>query len=189
MVAGTMASYYRGGRLLRSTCVYYSSQKNLRRRGVTMVQLKNTTNKINCRYLSTDSASSDSKTTSLPSSSSSPPSDIKLNPSTSVTKDTDPSPPALSDSLHSTDIAFKPTKGGWGYNRQYSGQWNNIFQKNSIRTSGSNVDKKEKEILDHELNERRRRKFDDIMEDVLNLPKDEQLHLIRTLQVLIGEER
>ena len=33
------------------------------------------------------------------------------------------------DSKHSTDIAFKPTDGGWGYNPRYSNSWDNIFGK------------------------------------------------------------
>lgn len=32
-------------------------------------------------------------------------------------------------SMHSTDIAFKPTEDGWGYTNKYSKGWDNIFKK------------------------------------------------------------
>ena len=32
-------------------------------------------------------------------------------------------------SMHSTDIAFKPTEDGWGYTNKYSKGWDNIFNK------------------------------------------------------------
>lgn len=34
-----------------------------------------------------------------------------------------------SDSKHSSDIAFKPNNDGWGYTKQYSKGWDNIFAK------------------------------------------------------------
>ena len=33
------------------------------------------------------------------------------------------------DRLHSTDIAFKPNKSGWGYTKDYSSNFDNIFGK------------------------------------------------------------
>jgi ribosomal protein S2 len=33
------------------------------------------------------------------------------------------------DRLHSTDIAFKPNKSGWGYTKQYSSNFDDIFKK------------------------------------------------------------
>ena len=36
--------------------------------------------------------------------------------------------------MHSTDIAFKPTEDGWGYNPRYSSSWDRIFaKKNSAK--------------------------------------------------------
>jgi hypothetical protein len=32
-----------------------------------------------------------------------------------------------SDSMHSTDIAFKPNNAGWGYNPKYAASFENIF--------------------------------------------------------------
>lgn len=34
-----------------------------------------------------------------------------------------------SDRLHSTDIAFKPSESGWGYNRKYINTYDTIFKK------------------------------------------------------------
>lgn len=34
-----------------------------------------------------------------------------------------------SDRLHSTDIAFKPSKSGWGYNDKYNSNFDSIFKK------------------------------------------------------------
>ena len=36
-------------------------------------------------------------------------------------------PAAAADRLLSTDIAFKPTENGWGYSKQFSNNWDNIF--------------------------------------------------------------
>ena len=33
------------------------------------------------------------------------------------------------DSLHSSDIAFKPTEDGWGYTNRYASGWDRIFAK------------------------------------------------------------
>ena len=33
------------------------------------------------------------------------------------------------DRLHSTDIAFKPNKSGWGYTKDYSSNFDSIFGK------------------------------------------------------------
>ena len=33
------------------------------------------------------------------------------------------------DRLHSTDIAFKPNKSGWGYTKDYSSNFDDIFKK------------------------------------------------------------
>ena len=34
-----------------------------------------------------------------------------------------------SDSLHSSDIAFKPNDDGWGYTNRYASGWDRIFAK------------------------------------------------------------
>ena len=33
----------------------------------------------------------------------------------------------LGDSLHSSDIAFKPNDDGWGYTKRYASGWDRIF--------------------------------------------------------------
>ena len=39
--------------------------------------------------------------------------------------------------MHSTDIAFKPTVGGWGYNAQFARGWDAIFENGESETSAS----------------------------------------------------
>jgi predicted glutamine amidotransferase len=34
-----------------------------------------------------------------------------------------------SERIHSTDIAFKPNKDGWGYSKKYSNNFETIFRK------------------------------------------------------------
>ena len=46
-----------------------------------------------------------------------------------------PRPPAPSDRLHSTDIAFKPTEDGWGYNKRYADSWDRIFARGNRGSS------------------------------------------------------
>ena len=43
--------------------------------------------------------------------------------------------PAPSDRLHSTDIAFKPTEDGWGYNKRYADSWDRIFARGNSGSS------------------------------------------------------
>lgn len=52
---------------------------------------------------------------------------------------TAPTPPAAppSDSLHSKDIAFKPTDDGWGFSPRFSANYDAIFKKKS-KASGAN---------------------------------------------------
>jgi hypothetical protein len=46
--------------------------------------------------------------------------------------------------LHSTDIAFKPTEDGWGYNPRYSSSWDRIFaKKNSAKEQSADDDEAE----------------------------------------------
>lgn len=37
------------------------------------------------------------------------------------------------DSLHSTDIAFKPAESGWGFTNKYNSNFDNIFGKKNER--------------------------------------------------------
>eukprot|EP00296_Roombia_truncata_P006022 JP443306.1.p2 GENE.JP443306.1~~JP443306.1.p2 ORF type:complete len:78 (+),score=3.32 JP443306.1:1-234(+) len=44
------------------------------------------------------------------------------------------------DTLHSSDIAFKPAETGWGYNPKFASNWDKIFAKkpeNSVPTESS----------------------------------------------------
>ena len=46
--------------------------------------------------------------------------------------------------MHSTDIAFKPTEDGWGYNPRYSSSWDRIFaKKNSAKEQSADDDEAE----------------------------------------------
>jgi hypothetical protein len=47
------------------------------------------------------------------------------------------------DRIHSTDIAFKPNKDGWGYSKRYSSNYENIFQKKN--SAAENLEQKQQQ--------------------------------------------
>mmetsp|Transcript_57149 Transcript_57149/g.112814 ORF Transcript_57149/g.112814 Transcript_57149/m.112814 type:complete len:180 (+) Transcript_57149:127-666(+) len=49
-----------------------------------------------------------------------------------------------SDSMHSSDIAFKPTDGGWGYSPKFANRWDDIFAKPPKETTATSPDTQKK---------------------------------------------
>lgn len=46
------------------------------------------------------------------------------------------------DRIHSTDIAFKPNKDGWGYSKRYSNNFEAIFGKKEVTNAATQGEKK-----------------------------------------------
>jgi len=163
------------------------------------------------RRCTSSSSSSNGATTSTPSSVPSDNSDVIANTEPSVSSSSDnsnkpssqgdniattASPP--NDSLHSTDIAFKPTESGWGYNPRYSKSFDNIF---------ATRDKKEqvvssKPIEGEEINPtpttwpfndkdiiKQRRQLQSIIENALALTKKEQRQLVDTININLKSKK
>lgn len=55
--------------------------------------------------------------------------------------------------LHSTDIAFKPTEGGWGFNNRFASGYDRIFSKQSTSATeqGNSLLSKQLKALDDAL--------------------------------------
>jgi len=105
------------------------------------------------------------------------------------------SPP--NDSLHSADIAFKPTESGWGYNPRYSKSFDNIFatkEKKELVVSPKSTEGgkstttpiwpfDDKDIIEQ------RRQLESIIENALALTKEEQRHLVDTISTNLNSEK
>mmetsp|Transcript_33635 Transcript_33635/g.49442 ORF Transcript_33635/g.49442 Transcript_33635/m.49442 type:complete len:182 (-) Transcript_33635:82-627(-) len=124
-------------------------------------------------------------TTAADSTPAAPPSPAPASIDTPTTSASEPSPfPASTppkDSLHSTDIAFKPTQDGWGYNPRYSSSWDNIFANNKkTQTTAPTEEAASVEVglLSNSLKQ--------VTQDALNLSKEDQRQLVEVLNVKLG---
>jgi hypothetical protein len=77
-----------------------------------------------------------SSSESKPTSSAAPSSSSSGSSSSSSSSSSESSgAPTKSDSIHSSDIAFKPNSDGWGYTRSYAKSWDRIFAKSKSETT------------------------------------------------------